>query len=130
MVQGDTCTNKAKDLIVKGRWRGEQRGEGTPENCSASWLAVSGFMVVGLAFRVVSGPSSCSCPYLVSPGPFLVARATLSQDSFQRERFWEVGRTYHGLASPPSFWPLPNSSGWFWRQLAVPCSLLGPPTVR
>ena len=37
--------------------------------------------------------------------------ASLSQDGFHCESFWDVGRTY-GLASPPSFLrPLPNSSG-------------------
>ena len=35
-------------------------------------------------------------------GSFLVTCASLSQDGFQREGFWEVGRTY-GLASPLSF---------------------------
>ena len=27
---------------------GEQQGGGTQENCSATWLAVSGFMMIGL----------------------------------------------------------------------------------
>ena len=31
--------------------------------------------------------------------------ASLSQDGFQYEGFWEVGRTYYGLASPPSLTP-------------------------
>ena len=35
-------------------------------------------------------------------GSVLVAHASLNQDRFQREGFWEVGRTY-GLASPLSF---------------------------
>ena len=33
----------------KGRPGGEQEGKGTQENSSAVWLAVSGFMVMGLA---------------------------------------------------------------------------------
>ena len=34
--------------IGKGRLGGEQEGKGTQENCSATWLAVLGFMVMGL----------------------------------------------------------------------------------
>ena len=30
---------------------GEQQGKGTQENCSATWLTVSGFMVMGLVSR-------------------------------------------------------------------------------
>ena len=32
-----------------------------------------------------------------------MACASLSQGGFQREGFWEVGRTYYGPAYPPSF---------------------------
>ena len=39
--------NKARDIFGKGRPGGEQEGEGTQEECSAMWLAVSGFMVMG-----------------------------------------------------------------------------------
>ena len=48
VVRGDTCADKARDFIGKGHPGGEQEGEGTQENCSAAWLAVSGFMVMGL----------------------------------------------------------------------------------
>ena len=48
IVRGDTCADKARDFIGKGRPGGEQEGKGTQENCSAMWLAVSGFMVMGL----------------------------------------------------------------------------------
>ena len=44
----ETHADKARDFIVKGHPGGEQEGEGTQENCSAAWLAVSGFMVMGL----------------------------------------------------------------------------------
>ena len=37
---------------------GEQQGKGAQENCSTMWLAVSGFMVIGL----VSGLSLASHP--------------------------------------------------------------------
>ena len=48
-------------------------GKGTQENCSAMWLAVSGFMVMGLVSRwsLVNHSNSES---------FLVVHASLSQD--------------------------------------------------
>ena len=57
-------------------------------------------------------------------GSFLVVRTSLSQDGFQRDGFWEVGRTY-GLVSPLSFdlsriLPVDGS-------LLIPHSLPGPP---
>ena len=49
-------------------------------------------------------------PIFGDSGSFLVVRASLNQDGFQRKGLWEVFRTYYGLASPPSsFRPLPNS---------------------
>lgn len=42
-----TGADKAGDSTGQGRPGGEQQGEGAPENCSAPWLAVSGFMGVG-----------------------------------------------------------------------------------
>ena len=91
----ETCADKARDFIGKGHPGGEQQGKGTQENCSAMWLAVSGFMVMGLVSRLSLANHSDS-------GSFLVAQVSLSQDGFQREGFWEVGKTY-GLASPLSF---------------------------
>ena len=44
----DTQADKAKDLIGKGRPGREQQGKGTQEHCSATCLAVSGYMVMGL----------------------------------------------------------------------------------
>ena len=62
---------------------GKQEGEGTQENCSAMWLAVLGFMVMGLVSRLslVSHSDSES---------FLVVHVSFSQDRCQREGFWEV----------------------------------------
>ena len=48
-------------------------GKGTQENCSAAWLAVSGFMVMGL----VSGWSLVNHSNSES---FLVVHASLSQE--------------------------------------------------
>ena len=53
---------KQKTFLGRGRLGGEQQGEGTQENCSAMRRMVSGFMVMGLAFRVVYGQSSCLLP--------------------------------------------------------------------
>ena len=43
--------DEAKDFIGKGHPGGEQEGKGTQENCSVEWLAVLGFMVMGLVSR-------------------------------------------------------------------------------
>ena len=106
IVWGDTRAAKARDFIWKGHPGGEQEGKGTQENCCATWLTVSGFMVMGL----VSGLSLANHSDSAS---FLVAHASLSQDGFQWGGFWEVGRTY-GLVSPLFFWPFPNSSSLWW----------------
>ena len=68
---------------MKGRLGGEQQGEGTQEDCSATWLTDSGFMVMGLVSRVslVNHPDSES---------FLVVHASLSQHGCQQGGFWEV----------------------------------------
>ena len=43
---GDTCADKAKAFAGKGR-PVESRGQENPGGCSATWLTVSGFMVMG-----------------------------------------------------------------------------------
>ena len=55
------------------------------------------------------------------PGSFL-ARASLNQDGFQHEGFWEVGRIYCG--------PSRISPVGFGGSLSVACSLSGLPLVR
>ena len=57
----------------------------TQANRSATWLAVSGFMVMGL----VSGLSLADHSDSES---FLVVHALFSQDGCQREGFWEMVR--------------------------------------
>ena len=91
----ETRADKARDFIGKGHSGGEQQGKGSQENCSATWLAVSGCIVMGLALGLSLANHSAS-------GSFLVARASLSQAGFQQRVFWEVGRTC-GLVSPLSF---------------------------
>ena len=53
IVQGDTCADKARDFIGKGRLGGEQQGKGTQEKCSASL----GFYDDGISFWVVFSQS-------------------------------------------------------------------------
>ena len=67
----ETCAVKARDFIGKGCLGGGQKGEGSRENCSATWLTVSGFMLIGL----LSGLSLASHSELES---FQEAHASLS----------------------------------------------------
>ena len=60
IVRGDARADTARDFSGKGRPGGEQEGEGTQDNCSATWLTVSGLMVMGLVSRLSlanQGPS-------------------------------------------------------------------------
>ena len=69
----ETRADKARDFIGKGHLGEEQQRKGTQENCSATWLTVSGFMVRGL----VSGWSLTNHSNSES---FLVAHTRFSQD--------------------------------------------------
>ena len=60
----DTYLLTKQKTIGKG-YPGREEQVRETRNYSAIWLSVSGFLVVGLAFCVVSGQSSCLCPYLV-----------------------------------------------------------------
>ena len=77
------------------------------------WLAVSGFMVMGL----VSGLALAS---LSDSESFLVVHALFSQDGCQQEGFWEL--VGHVVSPFDLSWALPVGGG-----LLVPCSLPGPP---
>ena len=110
VIWGDLC-GQSRRLYWEGAPGEEQEGKRTQEECSATWFAVSGFTVLGL----VSGLSLSSHS---NSGSFLGVLASLSQDGFQWGGFWDVGRTY-GLAPPVSFWPSPNSSGWWWLGNSV-----------
>ena len=86
MFQGDTGADKVRELTGKRCPGGEQQDKGTQENCSATWLTVLAFTVMGLVSRLSLATHSDS-------ESFLAVLALLSQDGFQREGFWEVGRT-------------------------------------
>ena len=116
IVQGDTCADKAGDFIGKGRLGGEQQAKGPQEDCSATWLTVSDFMVMGL----VSGLSLANHSDSES---FLVAHTLLSQDGRQGEGFWELVR--HMVSPSDLSWSLPVGGG-----LLVPFSLPGPPVIK
>ena len=62
----DTCVDKARAFIGKGHQSGEQGGKGNQENCSATWLAVPGFMVIGLVSVMTDGTVSLS--FIIKPG--------------------------------------------------------------
>ena len=116
IVRGDTCADKARDFSGKRHPGGEQESKGTQENCSATWLAVSGFMVMGL----VSGLSLANHSDSES---FLVVHTLFSQDGCQRDGFLEVVR--HVVSPFDLSRILPVGGG-----LLVPCSLAGPPVVK
>ena len=116
IVRGDTCADKARAFIGKGRPGGEQWGEGTQENSSATWLTVLGFMVMGLA-------SGLSLANHSDSESFLVVHALFSQDGCQWKGFSEVVR--HEVSPFHLSWTLPVDGG-----LLVPCSLPGLPVLK
>ena len=69
----ETCADKARPFIGRGHWGREQQGKGTQGNCSATWLPVSGFMLIGLVSRLSLDNHSES-------ESFLVVHALLNQD--------------------------------------------------
>ena len=54
---------------------------------AATWLAAPGFPGMGLVSWLSLAPHSDS-------GSFSLVCSWLSQDGFQQDAFWEVGRTY------------------------------------
>ena len=99
IVRGDTCWQSKRFYWERAAgWRAV--GKGTQENCSAKWLTVLDFMLMGL----VSGWSLANHSNSES---FLVVHALLSQ-----EGFWEVdGQVVFPLD--------PNASGWWWLISSV-----------
>ena len=85
---------KQKTLLGRGSRVESSRVREARRTALPTWLAVSGFMGMGLDFGL-------SLASHFDSGSFLVARASLGQGGFQREGFWGVGRT-SGLASPLS----------------------------
>ena len=75
---------KQEILLGKGA-QVESRRVREPKRTALLWLAVSGFMVMGLVSRLPLANHSDS-------ESFLVVHTLFSQDGCQRERFWEVVR--------------------------------------
>ena len=83
---------------------------------SATWLTVSGFMMMGLVSRFSLANHSNS-------ESFLVVYASLSQDGCWREGFWEVDG--HAVSPFDLSRTLPVGGG-----LLVPYSLSGSPVIK
>ena len=50
IIQGDTRDDKGRDFLGRDTWVGvgeEQQEKETQENCSVTWLIVSGLMEIG-----------------------------------------------------------------------------------
>ena len=99
-VRGDTCWQSKRFYWERAPgWRAV--GKGTQENCSAAWLAVLGFMVMGL----VSGWPLANHSNSVFPGG-----ARIAQPRWMLAR----GILESGQTGRVSSRPFPNSSGWWW----------------
>ena len=88
---------KARDFIGKGSLGKKQDGKGTQENCSAKWLAVSEFMVMGLV-------PSCLCSIILIQDPACWCTVCLTKVNPSEE---DSGRCRsHGilLTFPKFFW--------------------------
>ena len=102
---------KQKTLLGRGPLGREQQRKGTEENCSAVWLTVSGFMVMGLVSGLSLANRLAWPIFGLTFGPFWrCAHLSAKVDSSAKDSGRLVGQNY-GLVSPPSFWPLLNSPG-------------------
>ena len=108
--------SKQEILLGKGARAESSRVREPKANCSATWLTVSGFMVMGLVSRLSLANHSDS-------ESFLLVHALFSQDGCQRGGFWEV--IGHVVFPFDLSRTLPVGGG-----LLVPCSLPGPPVVK
>ena len=66
----------------------EQQGEGTQENCSATWLKVSDFMVIGLVSRLsllAISWAGISSHHLAPPKSFFLASILAEQGVHHQE---------------------------------------------
>ena len=101
----ETHIDKAKSLLgTNGRLGGEQEGKGTQENCSATWLAVSGFMVMGLVSGLSLANHLAWPIFGLTQGPsWWRAHLSPKMDSSRKDS----GRLVVSSLS----WPLLNSPG-------------------
>ena len=102
IVWGDTCADKERDFIGKEHPGGESSRVREPGRTALqNWLAVLGFMEMGL----VSGLSLANHSDSES-----FRWCTPCSAKWMPERRILGGSRICGV----SFWPLPNSSGWWW----------------
>ena len=134
---------QSKRLHWEGHLGKEQQGKGTQENCSATWLTVSGFMIMEL----ISG--LCLADRLAWP---VVSLRVLPGGTCISQPRWTVRRSLEGWCSPPSFglssvlpvtlqWqhPVPyqdlllldTSGKWAWSRwvVSINSSLTQPPST-
>lgn len=89
---------KQKDFIGKGQPGREQQDKGT-QNCSTTWLTVSGFMGMGL-FSVLFLAILLAWPIFgLVQGPWWCVLFSAQIGSGTKD------------SPPPSSWPLPNPPG-------------------
>ena len=105
IVRGDTCW-QSKRFYLESVPGGRAVGKGTKENCSAVWLEVLGFMVMGLVSRWSFANHSNS----VFPGCARIAQPR-----------WMLARGILGRewTDSVSSGPFPNSSSWWWLISSV-----------
>ena len=99
IVWGDKHADKSRDFIRKGHL-GREQGKGIQENCCALWLAISSFMVTGLAFRLSLAHHSDSGSFLnacIAQPRWIPARRILGGCRI-------CGISSHFLNSPGCWW--------------------------
>ena len=116
IVWRDTHADKARDFIGKEHLGRELQVKETQESCFATWLTVSGFMVMGLVPGLSLANTSDS-------RSFLVALELFSQEGCQREGFWEM------VGHVASAFDL-SQTLLVGGSVLVPCSLLEPPVIK
>ena len=109
---GDTSADQTGDCW-KGAPGGEKEAKGT-QDCSATWLAASGFVVMGL----VSGLSLADHP---DSGSFLVApHHSAKMDASKEDSGRLVGHVDWHLLSPFNLSLfLTSSSSWWWLGSSI-----------
>ena len=105
----DTGADKARDITGKQHPGEQQQGKGNQENCSATWLEVSGFMGMGLVSRL----SLVNCLAwtilgLAHDPSWWCAHLSATMDSGTKDPGMLV---ISSLLSPLSYWLLPQSPG-------------------
>ena len=116
-VQGDAHVNKARDFTGKGYAGGELGRKGSRENCSAMWLAVSGFMVMGSASGLsLARHSDIESFLVVHISPNKMGSSEDDSGKLLGHMEWRL------LPSLDFSWVLPVGG-----SLLVPYSLPGPP---